>query len=205
MLMMSAETPARGRAACLQLDPHQAIIAGTLLAVTHSLTLSSISCPGSARTLKSQLHPSAGWLDRVCARWRAARLPRIPASSLRCRRSPVLLKSGPGRRLDAQHTLFGWDRSAHRVHECTVLEPWAREARPSVPIGSIKDDTFPISALHLAIKVPYFSDSGHKNEKVTTLTAIGHGSDNECHQQDRLRCRITAAHSVEHKPDTPDP
>eukprot|EP01052_Picozoa_sp_SAG31_P017070 SAG31_NODE_1153_length_9640_cov_2.830206_11_plen_76_part_00 len=28
-------------------------------------------------------------------------------------------------------------------------------------------DTFSISALHLAIKVPYFSDSGHKNEKVT--------------------------------------
>eukprot|EP01052_Picozoa_sp_SAG31_P072106 SAG31_NODE_31067_length_372_cov_1.732601_1_plen_39_part_10 len=28
-------------------------------------------------------------------------------------------------------------------------------------------DTFSISALHLAIKVPYFSHSGHKNEKVT--------------------------------------
>eukprot|EP01052_Picozoa_sp_SAG31_P040558 SAG31_NODE_5902_length_2264_cov_2.222633_1_plen_50_part_10 len=27
----------------------------------------------------------------------------------------------------------------------------------------IKVDTFSISALHLAIKVPYFSDSGHKN------------------------------------------
>eukprot|EP01052_Picozoa_sp_SAG31_P033446 SAG31_NODE_3782_length_3884_cov_1.601057_4_plen_86_part_00 len=33
-----------------------------------------------------------------------------------------------------------------------------------------KDDTFSISALHLAIKVPHFSNSGHKNEKVTTLT-----------------------------------
>eukprot|EP01052_Picozoa_sp_SAG31_P015890 SAG31_NODE_1034_length_10228_cov_89.107316_15_plen_170_part_00 len=31
-------------------------------------------------------------------------------------------------------------------------------------------DTFSISALHLAIKVPYFSNSGHKNEKVTALT-----------------------------------
>eukprot|EP01052_Picozoa_sp_SAG31_P082723 SAG31_NODE_42796_length_270_cov_0.596491_1_plen_39_part_01 len=28
-------------------------------------------------------------------------------------------------------------------------------------------DTFSISALHLSIKVPYFSNSGHKNEKVT--------------------------------------
>eukprot|EP01052_Picozoa_sp_SAG31_P019336 SAG31_NODE_1405_length_8488_cov_2.786029_4_plen_90_part_00 len=36
--------------------------------------------------------------------------------------------------------------------------------------GPLKDDTFSISALHLAIKVPYFSNSGHKNEKVTTLT-----------------------------------
>eukprot|EP01052_Picozoa_sp_SAG31_P006708 SAG31_NODE_311_length_17866_cov_7.010750_4_plen_58_part_00 len=26
---------------------------------------------------------------------------------------------------------------------------------------------FSISALHLSIKVPYFSNSGHKNEKVT--------------------------------------
>eukprot|EP01052_Picozoa_sp_SAG31_P020183 SAG31_NODE_1507_length_8072_cov_7.986580_3_plen_235_part_00 len=32
---------------------------------------------------------------------------------------------------------------------------------------SIHGDTFSISALHLAIKVPYLSDSGHKNEKVT--------------------------------------
>eukprot|EP01052_Picozoa_sp_SAG31_P007392 SAG31_NODE_352_length_17229_cov_9.658669_17_plen_78_part_00 len=32
------------------------------------------------------------------------------------------------------------------------------------------DDIFSISALHLAIKAPYFSNSGHKNEKVTTLT-----------------------------------
>eukprot|EP01052_Picozoa_sp_SAG31_P033464 SAG31_NODE_3786_length_3882_cov_2.127941_3_plen_248_part_00 len=33
--------------------------------------------------------------------------------------------------------------------------------------ASIHGDTFSISALHLAIKVPYFSDSGHRNEKVT--------------------------------------
>eukprot|EP01052_Picozoa_sp_SAG31_P034064 SAG31_NODE_3926_length_3746_cov_1.757609_1_plen_44_part_10 len=32
-------------------------------------------------------------------------------------------------------------------------------------------DTFSISALHLAIKVPYFSHSGHKNEKVTNYLA----------------------------------
>eukprot|EP01052_Picozoa_sp_SAG31_P058629 SAG31_NODE_18021_length_649_cov_1.312727_2_plen_91_part_01 len=32
----------------------------------------------------------------------------------------------------------------------------------------IHGDTFSISALHLAIKVPYFSNSGHKNEKVTS-------------------------------------
>eukprot|EP01052_Picozoa_sp_SAG31_P010408 SAG31_NODE_569_length_14020_cov_11.049565_15_plen_106_part_00 len=35
---------------------------------------------------------------------------------------------------------------------------------------ALKDDTSSISALHLAIKVPYFSNSGHKNEKVTPLT-----------------------------------
>eukprot|EP01052_Picozoa_sp_SAG31_P004013 SAG31_NODE_161_length_21899_cov_16.832844_13_plen_95_part_00 len=34
-------------------------------------------------------------------------------------------------------------------------------------------DTFSISALHLAIKVPYFSNSGHKNEKVTSYLRIG--------------------------------
>eukprot|EP01052_Picozoa_sp_SAG31_P031516 SAG31_NODE_3346_length_4376_cov_3.801496_2_plen_236_part_00 len=33
-------------------------------------------------------------------------------------------------------------------------------------------DTFSISALHLAIKVPYFSHSGHKNEKVTNYLPI---------------------------------
>eukprot|EP01052_Picozoa_sp_SAG31_P021810 SAG31_NODE_1705_length_7491_cov_3.705222_3_plen_165_part_00 len=32
----------------------------------------------------------------------------------------------------------------------------------------MKVDTFSISALHLAIKVPYFSNSGHKNQKVTS-------------------------------------
>eukprot|EP01052_Picozoa_sp_SAG31_P038491 SAG31_NODE_5154_length_2712_cov_1.642174_4_plen_93_part_01 len=38
------------------------------------------------------------------------------------------------------------------------------------------DDTFSISALHLSIKVPYFSNSGHKNEKVTSyLAALGLG------------------------------
>ena len=37
--------------------------------------------------------------------------------------------------------------------------------------GAIHGDTFSISALHLAIKVPYFSNSWHKNEKVTALTA----------------------------------
>eukprot|EP01052_Picozoa_sp_SAG31_P008153 SAG31_NODE_404_length_16109_cov_10.686696_9_plen_241_part_00 len=36
---------------------------------------------------------------------------------------------------------------------------------------SIHGDTFSISALHLAIKVPYFSNSGHKNEKVTSHLA----------------------------------
>eukprot|EP01052_Picozoa_sp_SAG31_P046564 SAG31_NODE_8957_length_1357_cov_1.663752_1_plen_236_part_00 len=35
---------------------------------------------------------------------------------------------------------------------------------------ALQGDTFSISALHLAIKVPYFSNSGHKNEKVTALT-----------------------------------
>eukprot|EP01052_Picozoa_sp_SAG31_P015155 SAG31_NODE_966_length_10688_cov_8.343564_5_plen_325_part_00 len=34
----------------------------------------------------------------------------------------------------------------------------------------INGDTFSISALHLSIKVPYFSNSEHKNEKVTPFT-----------------------------------
>eukprot|EP01052_Picozoa_sp_SAG31_P045636 SAG31_NODE_8409_length_1457_cov_1.311487_4_plen_45_part_01 len=34
--------------------------------------------------------------------------------------------------------------------------------------ASLHGDTFSISALHLAIKVPYFSNSRHKNEKVTS-------------------------------------
>eukprot|EP01052_Picozoa_sp_SAG31_P048157 SAG31_NODE_9951_length_1206_cov_1.357724_2_plen_184_part_00 len=37
-------------------------------------------------------------------------------------------------------------------------------------VSLIHGDTFSISALHLSIKVPYFSNSGHKNEKVTALT-----------------------------------
>eukprot|EP01052_Picozoa_sp_SAG31_P033313 SAG31_NODE_3746_length_3928_cov_4.375555_3_plen_112_part_00 len=36
---------------------------------------------------------------------------------------------------------------------------------PRIGMHHLKDDTFSISALHLAIKVPYFSNSGHKNEK----------------------------------------
>eukprot|EP01052_Picozoa_sp_SAG31_P033315 SAG31_NODE_3746_length_3928_cov_4.375555_5_plen_100_part_00 len=43
-----------------------------------------------------------------------------------------------------------------------------------IPLGcgddSLKGDTFSMSALHLAIKVPYFSNSGHTNEKLTALT-----------------------------------
>eukprot|EP01052_Picozoa_sp_SAG31_P029417 SAG31_NODE_2922_length_4906_cov_8.279800_5_plen_343_part_01 len=40
----------------------------------------------------------------------------------------------------------------------------------ALPALALQGDTFSISALHLSIKVPYFSNSGHKNEKVTTLT-----------------------------------
>eukprot|EP01052_Picozoa_sp_SAG31_P028290 SAG31_NODE_2720_length_5190_cov_3.678256_1_plen_311_part_00 len=40
----------------------------------------------------------------------------------------------------------------------------------------IHGDTFSISALHLSIKVPYFSHSGHKNEKVTPYLVCGHRS-----------------------------
>eukprot|EP01052_Picozoa_sp_SAG31_P070541 SAG31_NODE_29416_length_395_cov_1.942568_1_plen_43_part_10 len=41
--------------------------------------------------------------------------------------------------------------------------------RPTVlrQLDTLKGDTFSISALHLSIKVPYFSNSRHKNEKVT--------------------------------------
>eukprot|EP01052_Picozoa_sp_SAG31_P018900 SAG31_NODE_1357_length_8647_cov_8.257838_7_plen_182_part_00 len=42
-----------------------------------------------------------------------------------------------------------------------------QDERGALP-GTIHGDTFSISALHLAIKVPYFSNSGHKNEKVTS-------------------------------------
>eukprot|EP01052_Picozoa_sp_SAG31_P010409 SAG31_NODE_569_length_14020_cov_11.049565_16_plen_98_part_00 len=52
-------------------------------------------------------------------------------------------------------------RVALADHGCTASE-----------FRALKDDTFSISALHLAIKVPYFSNSGHKNEKATPLTAI---------------------------------
>eukprot|EP01052_Picozoa_sp_SAG31_P024338 SAG31_NODE_2063_length_6535_cov_7.578931_3_plen_135_part_00 len=40
-----------------------------------------------------------------------------------------------------------------------------------IPI-SYMVDTFSISALHLSIKVPYFSNSGHKNEKVTSYLGL---------------------------------
>eukprot|EP01052_Picozoa_sp_SAG31_P070148 SAG31_NODE_28991_length_402_cov_1.155116_1_plen_65_part_10 len=42
-----------------------------------------------------------------------------------------------------------------------------RNARLHAVARTAHGDTFSISALHLAIKVPYFSNSGHKNEKVT--------------------------------------
>eukprot|EP01052_Picozoa_sp_SAG31_P014698 SAG31_NODE_922_length_10976_cov_8.838742_6_plen_166_part_00 len=38
---------------------------------------------------------------------------------------------------------------------------------PQSAMQSYMVDTFSISALHISIKVPYFSHSGHKNEKVT--------------------------------------
>eukprot|EP01052_Picozoa_sp_SAG31_P026551 SAG31_NODE_2415_length_5732_cov_7.567016_3_plen_67_part_00 len=44
----------------------------------------------------------------------------------------------------------------------------------SVRIQLYTCDTFSISALHLAIKVPYFSHSGHKNEKVTNYLVVRH-------------------------------
>eukprot|EP01052_Picozoa_sp_SAG31_P048378 SAG31_NODE_10097_length_1183_cov_1.302583_1_plen_114_part_00 len=43
----------------------------------------------------------------------------------------------------------------------------------------IKGDTFSISALHLAIKVPYFSNSGHKNEKVTSYLVAGSNTEGQ--------------------------
>eukprot|EP01052_Picozoa_sp_SAG31_P011039 SAG31_NODE_616_length_13519_cov_2.372876_1_plen_149_part_00 len=42
-----------------------------------------------------------------------------------------------------------------------------------VPGEALQGDNFSISALHLAMKVPYFSNSWHKNEKVTPLTGPG--------------------------------
>eukprot|EP01052_Picozoa_sp_SAG31_P012686 SAG31_NODE_747_length_12395_cov_129.196405_2_plen_169_part_00 len=52
-------------------------------------------------------------------------------------------------------------RSRGRGHRTTAARPGRT---------TLKGDIFSISALHLAIKVPYFSNSGHGNEKVTTLT-----------------------------------
>eukprot|EP01052_Picozoa_sp_SAG31_P029464 SAG31_NODE_2931_length_4898_cov_2.527818_2_plen_95_part_00 len=43
-----------------------------------------------------------------------------------------------------------------------------RAARGCGHRAAIQVDTFSISALHIAIKVPDFSNSGHKNEKVTS-------------------------------------
>eukprot|EP01052_Picozoa_sp_SAG31_P020989 SAG31_NODE_1601_length_7786_cov_33.553272_7_plen_84_part_00 len=48
---------------------------------------------------------------------------------------------------------------------CVVVTLKNESSRP------IHGDTFSISALHLSTKVPYFSNSGHKNEKVTSYLA----------------------------------
>eukprot|EP01052_Picozoa_sp_SAG31_P048283 SAG31_NODE_10033_length_1193_cov_1.053931_1_plen_63_part_10 len=45
-------------------------------------------------------------------------------------------------------------------------------AHATLSFASDTCDTFSISALHISIKVPYFSHSGHKNEKVTNYLGI---------------------------------
>eukprot|EP01052_Picozoa_sp_SAG31_P012477 SAG31_NODE_731_length_12498_cov_7.368336_5_plen_194_part_00 len=49
-----------------------------------------------------------------------------------------------------------------------VLRSSDHENRSRAAAIAINGDTFSISALHLVIKVPYFSNSWHKNEKVTS-------------------------------------
>eukprot|EP01052_Picozoa_sp_SAG31_P010429 SAG31_NODE_571_length_13998_cov_4.346212_11_plen_143_part_00 len=61
-----------------------------------------------------------------------------------------------------------------------TFQPAARKASPQ-PGSALREtymvDTFSISALHLAIKVPHFSHSGHKNEKVTNYLRYEHVED----------------------------
>eukprot|EP01052_Picozoa_sp_SAG31_P005527 SAG31_NODE_244_length_19246_cov_20.233823_5_plen_102_part_00 len=60
----------------------------------------------------------------------------------------------------------------------------------------INGDTFSISALHLSIKVPYFSNSGHKNEKVTSYlsgTVYGAHAGSIMKDQDGTRPRSQVA------------
>eukprot|EP01052_Picozoa_sp_SAG31_P049435 SAG31_NODE_10827_length_1093_cov_0.996982_1_plen_128_part_00 len=62
-----------------------------------------------------------------------------------------------------------------------------RQRRPAAAAGWAEPthgDTVSISALHLAMKVPYFSNSGHKNEKVTPYLHQPR------HLGRRLRCPI---------------
>eukprot|EP01052_Picozoa_sp_SAG31_P019957 SAG31_NODE_1479_length_8180_cov_7.141684_8_plen_105_part_00 len=47
-----------------------------------------------------------------------------------------------------------------------------RAAAPSRCTMPMNGDNFSISALFLSMKVPYFSNSRHKNEKVTPLTVL---------------------------------
>eukprot|EP01052_Picozoa_sp_SAG31_P028096 SAG31_NODE_2682_length_5257_cov_9.066693_5_plen_87_part_00 len=55
---------------------------------------------------------------------------------------------------------------------CCSHIPQPHQARmyltPHFANSATHGDTFSISALHIAIKFPYFSNSGHKNEKVTS-------------------------------------
>eukprot|EP01052_Picozoa_sp_SAG31_P014008 SAG31_NODE_857_length_11448_cov_15.111287_2_plen_144_part_00 len=63
----------------------------------------------------------------------------------------------------------------HRAEGAVQLYRLIEIARPRVREGLevlrlLQGDTFSISAVLLSIKVPYFSNSWHKNEKVTALT-----------------------------------
>eukprot|EP01052_Picozoa_sp_SAG31_P019750 SAG31_NODE_1454_length_8278_cov_7.030688_3_plen_597_part_00 len=69
--------------------------------------------------------------------------------------------------VDLDQAAPGAVASGHAAPEAPKPAPAAGAGPPQLA----QDDTFSISALHLAIKVPYFSNSGHKSEKVTSYLA----------------------------------
>eukprot|EP01052_Picozoa_sp_SAG31_P018301 SAG31_NODE_1292_length_8967_cov_2.998985_2_plen_183_part_00 len=105
-----------------------------------------------------------------------------PASSAGHRRNNITgctrLRGRKSRHLFMGPFSYLWLSRASLAHLRHLLTPAAQVLPTShrFSVSSVHGDTFSISALHLAIKVPYFSNSGHKNEKVTSyLVQLGGG------------------------------